>query len=160
MGGAQFSGIGVVGQTGAMSDPIPQDIVRRRDEIGDAISAVEMALAAAAGTGEIWRLHVTETMQALRQLIVDQVAAYEEPDGVFDDIVDRAPRLASRVTKIRERIEPLPGRLDDLLHMVAAGDPDDVRDGAVLILADIVRARHKIADLVWDACSVDLGGPA
>jgi hypothetical protein len=141
-----------------VSEQIPSDIVRRRDEIGDAISAVEMALAAAAGTGETWRAHVAETLQRLHGLVVDQVAAYEEPDGVFDDIVQRSPRLASRVAKIKERIEPLGARIDELVRLVHEADPDEVRDRAVLLLADIVRARQKIADLVWEACSVDLGG--
>lgn len=145
-------------QTGSVSEQIPSDIVRRRDEIGDAISAVEMALAAAAGTGETWRAHVRQTLQRLHGLVVEQVAAYEVPDGVFDDIVQRSPRLASRVGKIKERIEPLGARIAELVRLAGEADPEEVRDQAVLLLADIVRARQKIADLVWEACSVDLGG--
>jgi hypothetical protein len=143
-----------------MEHPIPQDIVRRRDAIGSAISALEMALAAAAGTGEAWRSHVSERLAALHHLVVEQVAAYEAPDGVFEEIVERAPRLAPRVERVRQLIEPLDGRLAVLTGAVEAADPDQLLEDAVLILADIVRARHRIADLVWDACSVDIGGPA
>lgn len=141
-----------------MSEQIPSDIVRRRDAIGDAISAVEVALAAAAGTGATWRSHVQEALERLHGLVVEQVAAYEVPDGVFDDIVARAPRLASQVTKIKERIEPLGARIAELIGLAVEADPDEVREQAVLLLADVVRARQKIADLVWEACSVDLGG--
>jgi hypothetical protein len=143
-----------------MDHPIPDDIVRRRDAIGVAISSLERALAAAAGTGEAWRAHVAAEVGALHHLVVEQVAAYEAPDGVFEEIVERAPRLAPRVERVRQLIEPLDGRLRDLASSVPTAEPDAVRDDAVTVLADIARARHRIADLVWDACSVDIGGPA
>ncbi|QQS23810.1 MAG: hypothetical protein IPM43_10255 [Actinomycetota bacterium] len=143
--------------TDATGASIPAEIVRRRSDIGGAVAAVERALEAAAGTQE-WQTHVSETIAKLRQLVAEQVVAYEAEGGVFDDIVLRAPRLASHVKRVRATIEPLASRLDVLSSQVSTDEPDVVRDGALVIITDIVRARQKIADLVWDACSVDLGG--
>ena len=142
-----------------MEPQVPSEIVHRRNEIGDAISHLERMLATAAGTGEVWRTHVTAAIDELRRLVDVQIAAYEADDGVFDDIIQRAPRLVPHVDRVRSDIEPLPGRLDDLRAAVTAAEPDAVRDQALGVLAAIVRARHHIADLVWDAYSVDIGGP-
>ena len=141
-----------------MSAPIPSEVVRRRADIGDAMSRLERALAKPAAPGDQWRAQVAAAVAGLGSLAKEQIAAYTADDGVLAEVVERAPRLASHVVRVRELIESLPPRVDTLASEVTGVEIDQVREHALRLLADFLRARQKLADLVWDAYSVDLGG--
>jgi hypothetical protein len=147
-----------MGKTGAMSARFPSEVVRRRADIGEALANVERALSNPVGTGEAWRVRVAASLAVLGHLTDEQVEAYIAHDGVFDEVLESAPRLASQVDRLRSAIVELAPRIDKLVSAVADASPNDVREDALGILGDLVRARQKIADLVWDAFSLDLGG--
>jgi hypothetical protein len=141
-----------------MTEPVSEAILRRRADIGDALSAVERALATASGAGTSWPAHVAQRIRELTTLVEQQVVAYNADDGVFADLVHRSPRLAPAVRKMRAVLDSFGPRLEELSAIVHTAPPEEVRETALALLGDIVRARQKIADLVWDAWSIDLGG--
>jgi hypothetical protein len=145
-------------KNGVMSAQIPSDVVRRRADIGDALLSFERALSNASGPGDSWRAHVANSLSLLGHLVKDQVAAYTAEDGVFDEVLERAPRRAVHVERMRALIDTFTPRIDQLSAELISTDVDEIREDALKLLADILRARQKIADLVWDAYSVDLGG--
>lgn len=139
-----------------MSSPVPSEVVRRRADIGDAIALLERALAKPAGDLDHWRTLVAASLTQLADLVHDQVVAYETE--VFTEVVEHAPHLAGRIAKINELLDSLDGRISSLRERVPSIDPDVVREDALVVLAAIVRGRQRIADVVWDAYTIDLGG--
>lgn len=143
-----------------MSAPFTPDILRRREVIGEALASVERALAAPAGA-PTWRANVRTALAPLSDLLEVQVAAYDLPEGVYDDVVRSAPRLAPAVDRLRIATGQFVPRISKLTAMAGDGSDtsvEEIRADTLALVADVVRARQRVADLVWEACSVDLGG--
>lgn len=139
-----------------MSSPVPSEVVRRRADIVDAIALLERALAKPAGDIEHWRTLVAASLTQLADLVHDQVIAYETQ--VFTDVVETAPRLSAKIARINGLLDSLDGNIATLRADVPTADPDTVREEAMQVMAAIVRGRQMIADVVWEAYTMDLGG--
>jgi hypothetical protein len=88
----------------------------------------------------------------------------ERPQGLYEEIAQRAPRLAGKIERLREehpelrdgtqqliaRLETTP--IGDLWELPAA------RDDLQRLLGRLVRHRQLGADLVWEAYNLDIGG--
>jgi hypothetical protein len=90
------------------------------------------------------------------------VEVTEAPGGLYQEILDNAPRLANRVTRFRrEHADITQGIRRGLAECASAADPDAVqtlRDHTVRLFADLVRHRKRGLDLVYEAYHVDIGG--
>ena len=157
-------------------------------EVGEAYEATTSALAAAKGQRLSLRRAIGGLEQALTQT---QAAGDEEPGawlerlggalthldevfavhvqvtegagGLYDEIVENAPRLANRVKRFRREHADIGGAIGRGIaeSKVAGRDPGEVealRDHAVRLLADLVRHRKRGLDLVYEAYHVDIGG--
>jgi hypothetical protein len=132
-----------------------------------AIAGLEEALAAADdpdGVGGHDRLPVrlVPVLERLREVFAVHVEVTEAPGGLYQEILENAPRLANRVTRFRrEHAEITEGIDRGIAACTTAAGPEAVqalRDHTVRLFADLVRHRKRGLDLVYEAYHVDIGG--
>jgi hypothetical protein len=132
-----------------------------------AIAGLEEALAApddADGLGGHDGLgaRLSPALERLREVFAAHVEVTEAPGGLYQEIMENAPRLANRVTRFRrEHAEITEGIRRGIAESATASGPEAtqaLRDHAVRLFADLVRHRKRGLDLVYEAYHVDIGG--
>ena len=146
--------------------PALQAAKRRRATLHDQLVHLEQAISSpASGRAEAWASQVAKEMVGLRDAFDQHVAVTEKPDGLYEEILTRAPRLAGNIHRLQEEHPTLGARIVEALARVESGDVgdewpiEDCRDDLQRLLGGIVRHRQRGADLVWEAYNVDIGGP-
>jgi chromosome segregation ATPase len=132
----------------------------RRKPLHDAAEALELAAAAPAGTGDVWRNRLRDVLDQVEGALDDHVAKTEGPEGLYAELQQSAPRLSNDIallTKDHIKLRAAISRVRDLLD-ADDRDVDAIREAIVDLLGRIVRHRQKGADLVYEAYSVDIGG--
>jgi hypothetical protein len=101
-------------------------------------------------------------LERLAEVFAVHVEVTEAPGGLYQEILENAPRLANRVTRFRrEHAEITAGIAHAITESSSATDPAPVqalRDHTVRLFADLVRHRKRGLDLVYEAYHVDIGG--
>jgi len=101
-------------------------------------------------------------LEHLQEVFTVHVEVTEAPGGLYQEILDNAPRLANRVARFRrEHAEITDGIRHAIAECSTATDPEAVqalRDHTVRLFADLVRHRKRGLDLVYEAYHVDIGG--
>ncbi|HEV3462453.1 MAG TPA: hypothetical protein VHS79_21860 [Actinomycetes bacterium] len=101
-------------------------------------------------------------LERLQEVFAVHVEVTEAPGGLYQEILENAPRLANRVTRFRrEHTDITEGIRRAVAECAGAGDPAAVqalRDHSVRLFADLVRHRKRGLDLVYEAYHVDIGG--
>jgi hypothetical protein len=133
----------------------------RRDRLYDAVLDLERALSVPAGDHpREWAADVGGVLETLHTVLDAHVADTENEGGFFDDVREHAPQLLHAVERLRAEHGPLVESTSALVTRVAATDSDaevdDVRDEAVELIRRLLRHRHRGAELVYDAYSVDI----
>jgi hypothetical protein len=132
-----------------------------------AIAGLEEALAAGddpdgVGGHDGLPARLVPVLERLREVFSVHVEVTEAPGGLYQEILENAPRLANRVTRFRrEHAEISDGIERGIAECATAADPAAVqalRDHAVRLFADLVRHRKRGLDLVYEAYHVDIGG--
>lgn len=144
--------------------PTLEEVVRRRADLYHAILALEGAAARpATGREEDWVAGVIEALGEVEHEIVDHIEITERPTGLYDEIVDVAPRLSRNIQRLRdehplmrEETSALRARLaaTPVRNLEVAGTRDEVQH----LLGLLVKHRQRGADLLWEAYSLDTGG--
>jgi hypothetical protein len=142
---------------------------RRRQTLHDALVHLEHAISSpAAGRIPDWSATVTKEMVALRDAFDQHVIVTEKPGGLYEEIMERAPRLAGKLRRLADEHPTITDQVAATLARLEAGDVGDegspwplekARDDLQRLLGSIVRHRQYGADLVWEAYNVDIGGP-
>ncbi len=140
---------------------------KRRQTLHDAIVQLEMATSSpAAGRVDDWGAQVTKDMVGVRDAFDQHVIVTEKPAGLYEEIMERAPRLVGTVARLKEEHPTIAASVAELLARLEAGDVgsddwplDKARDDLQRMMGSVVRHRQKGADLVWEAYTVDIGGP-
>jgi hypothetical protein len=145
--------------------------VGHREKLQAALGSVEAALAAPApGRLSAWTLALRADMVHLREEFTVHVAITEGPEGLYEEILDRAPHLAHALGSVRSEHADISSLIDEALakleyEPIGIGgelDPMDrvaeLRDTCTTILGRIVRHRQRGADLTHQAYQVDVGG--
>jgi hypothetical protein len=121
----------------------------------------------AAGRVPDWSAQVTKDLIGVRDAFDQHVEATEKPDGLYDEIMQRAPRLAHTVERLREEHPPIAASIAATIVRIEADEVvrddwpvDQARDDLQRLIGSLVRHRQKGADLVWEAYNVDIGGQA
>jgi hypothetical protein len=132
-----------------------------------AIAGLEQALTQApAAAGEepgAWLARLGDTLTHLDEVFAVHVQVTEGAGGLYDEIVENAPRLANRVKRFRREHADIGGAIrrgiaESKAASRDAGEVEALRDHAVRLLADLVRHRKRGLDLVYEAYHVDIGG--
>jgi hypothetical protein len=139
------------------------EVRRRRAELRDAIGRLEAALASPSpGRIDQWRQNVRTRLDQLSADFDEHIAVTEGPDGVYNDVVASAPRLARAVDQLRHDHEAILKQVDHCTGLVGAVEVDDdiqdLRDSATDLMFRLVRHRQRGSDLMWDAYASDIGG--
>ena len=132
-----------------------------------AIAGLEDALAApddpdGLGGQDALPARLDPALERLAEVFAVHVEVTEAPGGLYQEILENAPRLANRVTRFRrEHAEITEGIQRDLAACATVADPEAaqaLRDHGVRLFADLVRHRKRGLDLVYEAYHVDIGG--
>ena len=123
-----------------------------------ALDQFQAAMAAPAGVGDVERL--LSVLDHVRKVFAVHVEVTESPSGLYEEIMEIAPRLANRIARFKREHAAITAAISSAL--------DDLRsDAAPLVelqgrlthlLDDLVRHRKRGADLVYEAYHVDIGG--
>ena len=131
-----------------------------------AIAELEEALAApddpdGLGGHDGLGARLAPALERLREVFAVHVEVTEAPGGLYQEILENAPRLANRVTRFRREHTEITEGIRRALAGCAATTPEAttaLRDQSVRLFADLVRHRKRGLDLVYEAYHVDIGG--
>jgi hypothetical protein len=152
---------------GPRHEPTPtlDEARRRRVDIHDALVAAEEALSGpASGRETEWAREVVDALAHLRETIEDHIEVTERPCGLYDEILENAPRLAGAVQRLRQEHPVLRDSTSEAiarLRTTPVGTTwslEEARDDIQRLFGNIVRHRQHGADLVWEAYNLDIGG--
>jgi hypothetical protein len=140
---------------------------KRRATLHDAVVQLEMAISSpGSGRVPLWTDQVTKDLTAVRDAFDQHVIVTEKPGGLYEEIMERAPRLGHTLDRLREEHPTIVESISALLERIDGGAVDTdawpldkARDDLQRLIGGIVRHRQKGADLVWEAYNVDIGGP-
>ncbi len=142
-----------------------EEAARRRADLHHALVDVERAISSpAAGRLDTWTGDVVKRLSILLDSIDEHIEVTERPEGLYEEILHRAPRLSSQVDRLRAEHPALragTAELIERLHSTPVGPGwplDEARDDAQRLLGKIVKHRQRGADLVWEAYNLDIGG--
>lgn len=149
-----------------MDSTNPADLaVQQRERLRDALVAFEDALSSAGPRrAAAWAEGVVQCILRVEAEFHSHIDFTEQEDGLYDDILEVAPRLAHRVDQLRQEHNEITIALSDCLTRVElvpnTAHADWVaarRDDCNALLGRLVRHRQRGADLVYEAYS-EVGG--
>lgn len=140
---------------------------QRRKTLHDTLVHLEEAISSpAAGRIPDWTASVLKEMTEIHDAFEQHVVVTERPDGLYDEILERAPRLSMNVGKLRGEHPSIGTAIDQMiarLEQVEVGGTEwslqAARDDLQRFIGQVIRHRQRGADLVWEAYNVDIGGP-
>lgn len=153
--------------------PALSEAKRRRATLHEALVALELAVASPAAAQE-WTAAVTKEMVGVRDAFDQHVFVTEKPEGLYDEITARAPRLENTIKRLKAEHPPLHEQIESMLEHLATLEEAEARASAAEEVAPSVdetrqeledlwtammRHRQRGSDLVWEAYNVDIGGP-
>ena len=136
---------------------------RRRAELRGSMSALELALAGPAPSGQVrWAERVHVALVELSADFREHIDVTEGDDGLYVDLLATAPRLSEAVARLAREHTQIRDLVDDLLTRARTSeskeDVDKVRDDGTMLLGLLVRHRQRGSDLVYEAYEFDVGG--
>jgi hypothetical protein len=146
--------------------PILDEVKRRRKTLHDTIVHLEEGISSpAAGRVPDWTATVLKEVAEVRDAFDQHILVTEKPDGLYDEILQRAPRLENNVHRLKDEHPEIARTIAEMITRLEGTEVgseswplDDARDDLQRFIGRIVRHRQKGADLVWEAYNVDIGG--
>jgi Hemerythrin HHE cation binding domain len=130
-----------------------------------AIAQLEGALTEpASGRAADWAAQLVPALADLKTVFSVHVEVTEGAGGLYEEIMENAPRLANKINRFTREHASITHQLDQAMasvRLVPGQDPAaaaDLRDALVRLFADLVRHRRRGVDLVYEAYHVDIGG--
>jgi hypothetical protein len=138
---------------------------QRRKTLHDTLVHLEEGLSSpAAGRIPDWTATVLKELHEVRDAFEQHILVTEQEDGLYDEILERAPRLAGNVRRLRDEHPEIragiAANLERLEQTEIGGEwpLDQARDDLQRFIGSVIRHRQRGADLVWEAYNVDIGG--
>jgi hypothetical protein len=153
-----------VGEAYEASTSALQAAKGQRLSLRRAIAGLEEALAGPADGSEGLAARIGAALEHLQDVFAIHIQVTEAKGGLYQEILENAPRLANRVHRFeREHADIAESISRGIAESRVAADrgPEEVqalRDHAVRLFADLVRHRKRGLDLVYEAYHVDIGG--
>jgi hypothetical protein len=145
--------------------PILDEVKRRRKTLHDTLVHLEEATSSpAAGRAPQWTAQVLKEMGDIREAFDQHILVTEKPDGLYEEILQRAPRLEHGIGQLREEHPEISRAIDEMRQRLETTEIDgewsieQARDDLQRFIGRVIRHRQKGADLVWEAYNVDIGG--
>ncbi len=132
----------------------------------EALLELESAIAVPAGDLPFWLRTVEQELTEVAESLREQVAECEGPGGMFDRVMERAPRLAHKIERLRDDHVRIALDVRAALDHVRSAEPGDttvvgqMREECMDLFLAVSRHRHEAADLVYEAFDTELGGGA
>jgi hypothetical protein len=104
-----------------------------------------------------WLGEVEACLAELRQALDEHIVEVEGPDGLLAEIMESAPRLASKVEILRQEHGQLVTALTRAQEISRAYDPLRLRRAVTRLLGRLTLHRQRGSDLVFEAFNVDIG---
>jgi hypothetical protein len=134
------------------------EVRSRRADLHAILVDIEQAIAAAVpGREDAWTDLVRTRFERLIPAFEEHVAHTQGPDGLFERVRSRSPRLDVNC----RRLEAEHATIADQIATVRTAldsDPEHIRSAMLDLLRQLVRHRQGGADLVYEAYAVDIGG--
>lgn len=149
--------------TTSSAPPELEQLRLRRAQMGESLAAVQQALEQPApGRVAAWAERVQAALVELSGDLRVHMQTTEAAEGLFSDVVARAPRLSGRVTRLTQEHRVLAPAVESLVERAGrVRGPEEVED-LRLECGELVRqlSRHRQAgaDLIYEAYVVDIGG--
>ena len=150
------------------SPPVPEQafveaLRRRRAELRESMSALELALASPTPEGQAnWTERVHVALVELSADFREHIAITEGPEGLYHELLQAVPRLSAGVARLTRDHAVITRLLDDLLDQASTPpanlDFEHLRDLGTGLLGTLVRHRQRGSDLVYEAFQIDIGG--
>jgi hypothetical protein len=111
-----------------------------------------------------WAAKLSAALEHLKEVFSVHVEVTEGPGGLYEEILENAPRLANKIERFTREHASITHQLDQaraevrLAGGAGVAAADDLRDALVRLFADLVRHRKRGLDLVYEAYHVDIGG--
>jgi hypothetical protein len=106
-----------------------------------------------------WAAGVVDALFKLRGAFGEHMLVTEGVGGLYEDVMERAPRLSNRIVELRADFELILDKLQS--DLVALADPGaaatTVKAAVAGTLETIADHRKKEADLIYEAYVVDIG---
>jgi hypothetical protein len=146
--------------------PILDEVKRRRKTLHDSLVHLEEATSSpAAGRIPQWTAQVLKEMGEIREAFDQHILVTEKPDGLYEEILQRAPRLEHGIGQLKQEHPEISRAVDEMIVRLETteigGDEwplETARDDLQRFIGRVIRHRQKGADLVWEAYNVDIGG--
>jgi hypothetical protein len=134
----------------------------KRDELYGSILGLEHELSAPSRERvPEWSRGVSERLAQVRSAFDHHLAITEGSGGLFDDVMNQAPRLAHAIAQLRQEHQFLESQLGEAARSVETTANSDGVEGVRVRLLDLIREllehRHRGSELVYDAYNVDIG---
>ena len=144
----------------------PLEAVRgQRRSLRRALGEVEQALAApVVGHERDWATALFTCVEQLSEVFALHIQVTEGPGGLYEDLLDTAPRLDNIVRRFKVDHEAICGGIEAELTRLGTfieggkADLELTRRRLTRILGRLVRHRQEGADLIYEAYAVDIGG--
>jgi hypothetical protein len=138
--------------------PTIEGVMHRRAGLHHILIELETAIAAAApGREEAWAEQVATALDRLTAAFNEHIDQTEGPNGLFDQVRRRAPRLDAHCRRLTGEHVAIVADLAAAIASLEQGSAH-ARETVLQLLAKLARHRQGGADLVYEAYEVDLGG--
>lgn len=145
--------------------PTLAEAQRMRVDIHSALVDVEEATSSPAiGREEEWARDVVERLTKLRETIEEHIEVTERAEGLYDEILNKAPRLSDKIDHLKQEHPVMRDGISEILAKLRTNPVgttwslQEARDELRQMLGRVVRHRELGADLVWEAYNLDIGG--
>lgn len=125
---------------------------------------LENALSAASWHRERdWHRRVQDSLLVLQTALKDTRNSADEEGSLLSDVVSEAPRLDTRVRRIRDEYEELERHVESLRFQLAElendeeQNVDDIRQRLNWLITALQHVQSKETELLYEAFQVDIG---
>lgn len=134
-----------------------RQVIIRRQDLYNAMRALEASAARATGQDD-WADEVRSALTVLESTLQRHVTEIEGPNGLFAEVIERAPHLEPDVDRLRKEHRDLVIACDDALEIVRSGDVDveEVRRQVLSTLGRLAIHRQRGSELLFDTYNMDL----
>jgi len=106
-----------------------------------------------------WAAGVVDALFKLRGTFGEPLVVTEGPHGLYEEVMERTPRLAHNIAYLRDEFEAIRERLQD--DLVVMADPSVTVATARHIIPELLGVleshREKEAELIYQSYEVDIG---